>query len=191
MAEIQQITDYILTKAKNEGDKLLSQAGKEYDSIIAQASEEAEALKAQILSKAENEANDIERRAVSALAQKKSGLILELKNSAIQNVINMAKEEILNMSDEDYNEFVIRVLKNNASNQKGTIAFNQKDASRLSDELIDKLELYSLSVDTAPANISGGFILKYGSILINCSLDALFKEKEEAFIDYINNAIFE
>ena len=191
MAEIQQITEYILTKAKNEGEQLLSQAGKEYDSIIEHASGEAEAVKAEILSKAQTEAKDIERRAVSALTQKKSGLILELKNSAIQNVIDMAKNEILGMSDKDYAEFIIRILKDNASNEKGTIAFNEKDASRLTAELKDTLESHLLTVDAVSADISGGFILKYGSILINCSLDALFKEKEEAFIDYINKAIFE
>ncbi len=190
MAEIQQITDYILSKAKNEGEELLARAGNEYDMLLEQAAVQAQDVRAQIISKARSEASDIERRAISALAQKKSALILELKNSAIADVIRMAKDEILNMPDKDYADFIIRILKCNATGQKGTIAFNEKDTSRLSTELANTLEEYLLTIDSTPADISGGFVLKYGSILINCSLDALFKEKEEQFVDYISKAIF-
>ena len=44
--------------------------------------------------------------------------------------------------------------------------------------------MLEISKDTV--NIDGGFILKYGNIEINSSIDALFEENKDELIDVVN-----
>ena len=53
-----------------------------------------------------------------------------------------------------------------------------------------KKENINVKIADKQADISGGFILKYGSIEYNLSLDAIIDEKKELLEDKINTILF-
>lgn len=189
MAEIRKITEYIVNKAKEEAKLTRENAIKECDAVISAAKKDADTLKKDILTKAYSEAADIERRAYSALSQKKARLILELKNQVIENVISTAKNSITEMPDNEYCSFLTGILKKNATGNPGNAVFNERDIRRMSAQLKKALRVANLTLETQPADISGGFILKYGSVLINCSLEAIFRDRQEEFTDCVSRAV--
>jgi len=190
MAEVQRITEYIINKANDEATRITNEAQKECSEIISNAKKEADKIRNKILSEANIEAENIEKRAYSVLNQKKSSMILEIKNKVIDEVISKAKNEILELSDKEYNDFLLRILRRNTTGQAGSIGFNKKDLERLSKELKALIKSKNLTVEKEPCNIVGGFILRYGSVIINSSIEAIFKEKREEFIDCVNRSIF-
>ena len=48
----------------------------------------------------------------------------------------------------------------------------------------------SLKLSKDPAPVKNGFILKYGGIEENCSLDALFASRTDALVDKVNAALW-
>ncbi len=49
----------------------------------------------------------------------------------------------------------------------------------------------SLELDSEPADISDGFILKYGDIEENCTFDAIFDAKRDELRDLVNKNLFD
>ncbi|MBO5007423.1 MAG: V-type ATP synthase subunit E [Clostridia bacterium] len=191
MAELEKLTGYIIQKANDDAALIKEKAKADYDTAVNAATAEADKLSRDIISKANDEAVLIEQRANSALTQKKSRAILALKNSAVETVISDAKDMIISMGDSDYSAFMLRVLDANATGDEGIIAFNENDSKRMSKEFTTAVKKHKLTMSDEYSNITGGFILKYGAVEINCSVEALFRDRAEEFTDYINKALFE
>ena len=48
----------------------------------------------------------------------------------------------------------------------------------------------TLELAEDPVNITGGFLLKYGNIEINSSIDAICEDRKEELVDRVNNVLF-
>lgn len=190
MAEIEKITDCIIQNAKSDAQKISENAQQEYDKVMAKAKADAQKASSEIIAKAKLEAEQIESMAASSAAQKRLRNILDLKNKAINETINNAKNLIYNMSNDDYMRFIIKNIKKYATGEAGVIAMNGKDKRRLSEDAEAVISENALTLDSADAPIEGGFVLKYGQIEINCSVDAVFQDKNEQFTDYISRNLF-
>ena len=67
-----------------------------------------------------------------------------------------------------------------------SMADGNKDMPKLKKEA----KALGLDISKEKSDISGGFIIKYGNTEQNCSLDAIFKEKKDELVDYINSNLF-
>ena len=73
---------------------------------------------------------------------------------------------------------------------------SEKDLSRVPSDFEDKANVVAtkkggtVELSKEAVNIDGGFILKYGNIEINSSIDALFEENEEKLVDIVNSTLF-
>lgn len=190
MAQINDITSYILEKLSKEADDIRNDAKSKYDEELAKAAHEADLQVASLIEEANVEASRRIEMAQSSARQLQSKEILKVKNEAVENIISMAKSRITLMSDEDYEKILISLLKKYHENKKGEIILSDKDVGRNLDKLKKEAEAMGLIVSKENALISGGFILKYGNIEENCSIDAVFKEKREDVTDYINSNLF-
>ena len=81
--------------------------------------------------------------------------------------------------------------------EKGEILFNEKDLGSLPEDFEKKINevatrnggTLSISKDVAP--ITGGFILRYGNIEINSSIDAIFEENKEVLTDTVKGILWQ
>lgn len=186
------------------------------EKILAGITAEAESTAKEIISAAEKKAAEIisdkekeaEKQAeeTTALAEKKAALIDSTGDSAAQLVLRDAKlskkreliekalsevvVSINNYDDKAYFDCLLRLAKKNAMSGKGEMLLSARDLSRDKGDFVKALEELSVTVSDSPADINGGFILKYGDIIINCELSAVMREKRDEITDKLNTALF-
>lgn len=190
MAQIEDITSYILDKYKAEAKAIEDAAKARYESVINEAEQKAEEEFDSIMNAAAREADRRLAMAGSSAGQIMSAEILALKNQAADSVIAKAKEKLLKMDEKDYEAFLISLLKRYSENKDGEIILSLSDDTKGLKALKKEAGTHGLVISKKSADISGGFILKYGNIEQNCSIDAIFKEKKEVLTDYINSNLF-
>ena len=208
MADLTKITDYIAEKAFKEAEDIKKEADEKYEALMKQAEVDAQNEYNKIISSAQQQAAEIELRAQSKAKQLASQDILKLKIQSIESVIQKAKEKIYAMDDSAYAVFIEKLFKRYAEEysgkggifsriigrlnpeNRGEIMFNEKDLERLTLDAKELFSKYNLVINNTPCDIDGGFILKYGNIEENCSISAIFREKQELLTDYISTRLF-
>lgn len=186
------------------------------EKILAGITAEAEETAKDIISAAEKKAEEIisdkvteaqkQAQEIAAEADKKAALIDNTGNSAAQLVLRDAKlskkreliekalDEVIvginNYDDKTYFDCLLRLAKKNAMNGKGEMLLSARDLSRDKGDFVKALKALSVTVSDTPIDINGGFILKYGDIIINCELSAVMREKRDEITDSLNTALF-
>ena len=130
-------------------------------------------------------------RAISSAAQKNAQSKLAFKMEMICSVMEKAKQNFLDMENSLYIEKLSKLLDSRAvMGEKGEIVFNKKDKEKLTKEFKAKLDKAGLSLSEKDADIEGGFILIYGKVEENCSVEAIFRENYEELVDFIGKNLF-
>ncbi len=161
--------------AKEAAEKIEASAQKERDAII---------------STAESKASDIKKSADSAVALIRRDKILSLKGELIDGVLCAAAEKINALGDKEYFDFLYEIAKKTALDKNGEIFLNDKDLKRDYKDFEKSVKALGLSLSKKKADISGGFILKYGDIEINGEIAAIIREKREILVDIANKMLF-
>jgi len=165
-------------------------------SILDETRQEITRESLKISDKAEKDAGKIISRAKSLSENEMKKMILNAKSQIISDIINEAKEQILSLNDEDYFDFILKVIESHLENQDGELVFSQKDLNRISKDFKDKIksleEKYSikLTISNKTRNITGGVIISYGDIEENCSIETLFQNNKDEIFDSLNSFLF-
>lgn len=196
MTGLENIIKGIEDEAKLLADDILKRAKYEADEITARAKQIAMNEVLSISDKSKKQIKFIEEKNKSFSEMKGKQIILQSKNDIINSVIKNAKSEILNMSDDNYFNFILKLVNKYLSPKSATIIFSNKDLNRMTydfrNELISLAESKGsqLTISSSGADISGGFIISYGEIEENCSLDALFESFHADISDRISQVLF-
>ena len=184
-------------------DKIISQIKEESQKAAertrAEARSKADEILAQARADAERECVDIERRSKQAVANilergrtaaelKKRGAVLAEKQRLIGATIGMAKAELKGLETGAYFDMILKLAVKSAQTGEGELLFSKKDLERLPEGLKDKGAVLRISGDTR--DIDGGFVLTYGGIEENCSIDALFDAAHEVLQDKVQEILF-
>lgn len=189
MVQLERITGHIISEAKDEAKKILDEADLQCKAILDDAKKAAEAEKESILKDADSDKKTILSLANTSAEHEKALSVLGLKVRSIDAVIQGAREKVLSLPLPEYEAALSGLLDQYAHKDKrGNILLDAKDASRLSDQMKEKLSSLSLTVKEEP--IGAGFILQYGDIEENCTLDALIRNKKELLTDMISRKLF-
>ncbi len=191
MSGLNIITDAILEKARAEADEIIKAAEEKKSEIMAEVKVEASKKCKVILDEAELKIKNIEANAKSSSEQQLSRDLLKRKAAFIAEAANEAKEKVYSMNDEEYNNILINLLKKFArAGKTGEIVFCDKDKARISEALKVEIKNLNLEISAENVKIKGGFILKYGRVEENCSIEAIFHDKQEEITDFLNKELF-
>ena len=190
MSGLDKILGYITQEANAEADKIISSAQEEAAAIISSEKKKADDQAAVIMKQAESDAAAQATRIESAAQMKEKRILLQAKQDKIDEVFALAKEQLLGLDDEKYFEMIQRMIRKYASGESWQIKFSQRDLDRIPAALKEQLEDTGLQVSSEPADIDGGFILSYGDIEENCSIDVLISESREVLQDKISGMLF-
>ena len=192
MAELQQITMQIEQAAKEKAGQIMADAKAQYEDIMHTYKVRGEQEKAKIAEKAKKDAERITQMAISAAAQKSAQDILAFKINTIEQVIEQAKQSVVQMEKDVYMQRMEKLLDSKITKpyQKGIIYFNAEDLKSIPKAFKDKIKEYDLEIAKEPIDISGGFLLVFGKIEENCSVDALFRERYEQLVDFVGTHLF-
>lgn len=190
MGGLEIIIDRIISNAKKTADENINDAKLKAEQIEKEAKEKADMLKKENEQKITADCEKVKQMAESADRQGMRHSLLKAKNDVIKRIIAEAKEHIKSMNGEKYTDILKKLIKNNISDEAGVIIFSKKDFSLVDEsfkEYIKEVSQSKLEVSKELADIESGFIIRYGKIEINCSVDSIFEDKYNELSDLVNS----
>ena len=182
MSGLDKIIQDIKAQADAKAGELLAAAKEKADAVIAEAQKDADKQMADAEEKARRDSDQVIERAHSSAQLRQQKMILEKKQELIEQVMDKAKETIRGLSDEDYFSMIEKMASRFSLSEPGVIRFSKKDLDRLPAGFADKIRQAvggDVKVAEEPADIDGGFVLGYGGIEENCSVDAICRREHE------------
>lgn len=189
MNGLESIIDAIINEAQQQASQNIKAAEEEKAVIQAKADEEIEALEQESRKAAARESETAAERAESANEQYIKQQLIKTRMEFIYGVIEEAKNVIMSMSDADYFAAMEKLVKANAQSGDGVIVFGEKDLARMPKDFVKKCSdsvKGTLTLDKAPGAFDGGFIIKYGDIEENCTVDGLIRFRYDELCDTVN-----
>ncbi len=169
----------LATDAKHTAEQLIAEA-------VSQAAEIAESFD----ERAKLAAKEAEERAAAGDEIEAKRALLKTKQELIAKALEKAKAEIKGAEASVYFSFLESVLKKSAQKEEGKVILAKKDLSEITVSFEKALRAASLEAEEGNIASRNGFVIVYGSIEINCTVDALFDEKAEELADSLNELFF-
>lgn len=196
MTGLESILKGIEDEARTLADEILKNAQKEADEIVSRAKQTATNEAMKISDETDREIKFLEEKNRSMAELQGKRIVLKGKNEAIDFIIEATKNEILNMDDAEYFDLIFKLVDKFLESKPATIIFSDKDLKRMTYEFRNELLSLAekngsqLTISQKGAKISGGFIINYGDIEENCSVDALFESFYDDISDKVNATVF-
>ncbi len=196
MIGIDNLTDQILKEAQQKAEAILADANEKAAKVEAQAVEKGKKEAEKIAAAAEADVRDAAGRTESQAGLRRRQALLNAKQEIIAAAISKAYEKLMGQDDKAYFAMIEKMLAKAAGKEDGEILFNAKDLKRLPEGFAGTIEKIaaaaggSLKVSDEAANIDSGFILRYGGVDENCSLKALFDEKQNELQDEVHRTLW-
>lgn len=190
MTSSEKILAGITAEAESTAKEIISAAEKKAAEIISDKAKEAEKQAEETAVLADKKATLIDSTGDSAAQLVLRDAKLSKKRELIEKALSEVIVSINNYDDKSYFDCLLRLAKKNAMSGKGEMLLSARDLSRDKVDFVKALEELSVTVSDTPADINGGFILKYGDIIINCELSAVMREKRDEITDKLNTALF-
>lgn len=190
MTSSEKILAGIIDEAKEKADGIIAEADKKAEEIIGSETAAATAQAEEIIKEAYKKAVLIKSTGESSAQLLKRDEVLACKRELIDKALDSVTESINAYDDAKYFEFCLKLIEKSSLKAKGEIFLSLRDLSRDMTGFKEKLPSFNLTLSDTPADINGGFILKYNDILINGELSAVMREKREQLVDTVNGLLF-
>lgn len=168
----------IISSAKEKAAQIVGRAQTQGNEIIKKAEEEAK-----------KQAEQIDATASSTVVSNSRKDKLSAKVELINSVLSAAEKSLHDLSVDAYFSTIAGLAKKNKQEGTAEMLLSERDLKRMPSDFIDKLG-YGFTVSPVPADISDGFILKYGEIEINCTFAALFRASSQELQAKANELLF-
>ncbi len=202
MNGIENITNKILSDAKNQAQEILTQAQKGAGEITRRYQEEAEKEGNRLLENFRKSAANKETRLSSVAELEGRKQILGAKQELIGRAFNKALEELLSLPEEKYLALLCKLAADASQSFSEAIILSPKDKDKYGEkvaaganELLVKSQKAqkgkaALTLAEESRNIAGGLLLKDGNIEINCTLETKISMLKEGLSMDIAKVLF-
>ena len=190
MTSSEKILAVITEEAQSTAREIISAAEKRAEEIISERAKQAEKEATEITASAEKKAELIKSTGESSAQLVLRDARLTKKRELIEKALQAVIVSINNYDDKTYFDCLLRLVKKSTISGNGEMLLSARDLSRDKDGFVKSLKELSITLSDTPADINGGFILKYGDIIINCELSAVMREKRDEITDALNTALF-
>ena len=178
MNGIETIIQRLNTDAKAETDALLDKARQDAAAITTRCQAQADKETADLAARNQRAAAEREERLVSAAQMEARKTILAAKQAVMEEVYAKALEKLRSLPQDRAVEVLASLLNEAAPQGKGEVLFSAQDRETVGRAAVDAANAQNggqLTLSGETANIPGGFILRNGSIEVNCAYDTLIR----------------
>ncbi len=176
--------------------------------VLDEAHKSAAAIKADGLKKTAEECERINKKAEAAVlstAEKGQAsadlrhkqILLQGKQELMTEVIDTARKRLDSLDDGAYREFIVKLFKKHIPSQDAELRLNAHDRERLGENVLSELKTLAeqngvkLSLSDESYNIRNGFVLSYGGVEENCTVEALLEQSMDELSDKVRDILFE
>ncbi len=196
MSGLEKIRERILKDAEDTAASRLEAAEAEARVIKSEAVRDADEIAQGVKSKAESDIKAYSERVDSSLDLEHRTRILAAKQEIIGDVISEAKKRVAGLPSREYFDLMLKLVEKHIQPEKGVIYFSDDDLKRLPKEFESSVKTAAkkaggdLSISEESRKIGPGFILSYGGIEENCTIEALIEEKKDSLTDKVREILF-
>ena len=190
MNGLDKIIEEIANDANAEAARITDEAKAAAKRVTDRAREEAKAIETAAGEKAELEYKRVITRARSTGEITKKSALLREKQQIIDGILKDAYVKLVGLGDKEYFEFMTKLLDKYASKSGGEIILSEKDKKRAGAGFIEAAKKKGLTVSEKTRKMDGGFILSYGDVEENCSIEALTESEKDRLHDAVNSFLF-
>lgn len=196
MAGLDNLTADILSEARKEADELIAAAREKGASIEEEARARADEIFKEGEERAAAAAEAHARRIESQIGLSRRESALRARQGIIEDVIDRAREKISSMDAGEYFGMLETLIGTHIRKGEGQLLLSASDLARLPEGFADRVAKAaaekggSLTLLEEGCDIDGGFVLRYGGIDENCSLKALFAEKQDMLRDKVREILW-
>lgn len=195
MSGLERIIQTIEDDAAARCTAIEQEARQRADQIIAdgrtQARQEADAL----LEDARQRLEVQRSNAMSAARLAQRNRLLQEKQRLMDQAEQQAKQALRDLPRDQYFAALLSLASHYARDGEGELRLSQGDLARLPADFEQRLNAAlprgRVQVSSAPAPIEDGFLLVYGDVEENCTVDALFEAQRDALRDTLHAMLFE
>ena len=182
------------TDAKAEADAVLKKARQEAADITARYQAQAAQEAARLAARNEKAAEEREERLVSAAQMEGRKTILAAKQTVMEQVYDKALEKLLGLPRTQYIEGLAALLAQAAPEGRGEAIFSAADRETAGQAAVDAANAKTgghlmISAETAP--IRGGFLLRQGSVEVNCAFETLVRLQKTETAGLVARKLFD
>ena len=182
------------TDAKAEADAVLKKARQEAADITARYQAQAAQEAARLAARNEKAAEEREERLVSAAQMEGRKTILAAKQTVMEQVYDKALEKLLSLPRTQYIEVLAALLAQVSPEGRGEAIFSAADRETAGQAAVDAANAKTgghlmLSAETAP--IRGGFLLRQGSVEVNCAFETLVRLQKTETAGLVARKLFD
>ncbi len=193
MTGLEKIVKQIQDEAQQAAGESIAQAKAQAQEILEQAKADAQAQVEAIRQKSQSDLANASSAAQSAAELTRRRAVLAAKQQLIGETIDAAQKAIFQLPAPEYFDLILRMVEKFSLPQPGEIYFSAADLARLPADFDSRLEkaakgALQRSSETRP--IDGGFVLTYGGVEENCSIEALFYAAREELQDKVHALLF-
>lgn len=196
MGGLDKIIEEIKDQANAEAGQILKEADEYCDEYMKEITDKV-ADEVEAFEKKEKSKRDLyDEKVKSGALFRERNEILKTKQQCINEVIKEAKYTICNLETKQYFDFLSKLFEANFDGKDGEMFFGKEDLERMPEEFKEKIKAIAdnkgakVNISDKTKNIKNGFILVYGEIEENCTIQSLFDEKSDALRDIVNKELF-
>ena len=190
MTSSEKILAGIAEDAQNRAAEIISDAEKKAEEAVKERIAAAEKEAEKITAAAEKAAELTKKTGESAAALLKRDAALSVKRELIESALKATAESINAYGDSEYFDLLLKLIEQNRLDKSGEVILSDRDMARDISAFKKALGRYSLTLSGETAETGGGFILKYGDIIIHCGLEAVIREKRDTLTDTLTRELF-
>ena len=196
MTGLDKMKSQILDEAKAAAEGKIAEAKAQAEETIRNAKEDAAKQTESILHKSKNDVSNYQERLESSIDLQKRTKILAAKQEVIAGVLEKARAKVEAMEAGEYFSMLLKMVEKYALAQDGEICLCAADIARLPEGFeaevsrIAKEKGGSLKLSGEGKQIKNGFILVYGGVEENCTINAMFDAKKDELSDIVHRLVF-
>ena len=196
MTGLEKMVSQILEEADASAAVTISDAEKKAAEILGEAGRKADKIRQQREEQSRAKVKSYEERTASAADMRKRTAVLAAKQELIGSVLSDACERVKNLDEGEYFEILKGMAEKYLLPRDGKIYFSKKDLERMPAAFREEIKMLaqkkggSLEITGETRTIEGVFILAYGGIEENGSIDAMFAEKRDELLDQVRKILF-
>ena len=180
MVNLNPITDAILKDADAQVEKI-KEAGAELEKkLMLDAEAENIKMRAEFEKKLAEEIDEMFRLREAKRREQEKSILLAVKADAIRAAANAAAERVCALSDEEYREFIARLVGKAEIRKESVVYINERDKNRL-----DKKVFAPARVSDECIKTQGGFKVVTPDADFDMTIETLVNEKYEEICDRI------
>ncbi|MGN0183160.1 MAG: V-type ATP synthase subunit E [Candidatus Ornithomonoglobus sp.] len=190
MNGLDKIINEIALDADAEAERITADAKARAEKLISRARERETEILQEAQETAAEESRKTEMRAEAAGKAEEKRAVLREKQSIIDEVLSAAAATIKDDNPDKYFGFMLRLLDKYAEERPGEIILSERAKTWITPEFSRALTEKGLKISEKTGDFSGGFILVYGEIEENCTLEALIASEHDRLHDIISKFLF-